>query len=225
MRISTHKRLHTFVLNVKCHLNDCQVWRTISKTYILLLSLFPVQYAKKKVKEYSFKNHNLGHSKEKVSLSCTMCDQLFSSHASLKIHKTVQHYSTEKFNCEECGKSFGSKGYLRKHEYTHRKVDGQISCAVCQMQFKQNVDLQIHEKRKHKEESSMSHTCSVCNNLKGTIKYILWNLIGSVWNVINASSSQKSWQATWCLIVQSDRSSVRSVTNRSNGNTNWNCID
>ena len=81
----------------------------------------------------------------------------------MKIHKTVQHYSTEKFNCEECGKSFGSKGYLRKHEYTHRKVDGQISCAVCQMQFKQNVDLQIHEKRKHKEESSMSHTCSVCN--------------------------------------------------------------
>ena len=106
--------------NVKKHFRNVH-------TFVELVSC-PI--CEKKVKECYLKQHNLSHSKEKMSLTCPMCDKVFSNHASLIIHKRVQHYSTEKFTCEECGKFFGFKGYLRKHEYTHRQT--QNTCPVCQ---------------------------------------------------------------------------------------------
>ena len=64
--------------------------------------------------------HGLDHPKtneEKLnskSLQCDVCENIFSSHQSLLLHKASIHEITMPYKCEKCEKSFASLGTLRE---------------------------------------------------------------------------------------------------------------
>ena len=60
------------------------------------------------------------------SLTCSVCNKLFSSRSSLKTHVKMVHLQIKNHFCEFCNKAFFKPSLLRRHEETHKSAKSYI---------------------------------------------------------------------------------------------------
>lgn len=92
------------------------------------------------------KRHLKSH--RNYQFKCDECDVYFSSHLSLKEHKTI-HTGEKPYTCDTCFKSFRVKRFLRDHLLIHQNNRPIYSCGICKKPFKNVSTLQAHMNTRH----------------------------------------------------------------------------
>lgn len=109
-----------------------------------------------------------GKVKKSDFYSCPLCDRVFLSAKSLKIHSD-DHVGF--MTCQVCGKTIKGKHGMTAHMKRHSE-DRNFICKSCGKSFKTNGDLKLHERR-HLEGPN-NFECKICSRKffsKGTLNY------------------------------------------------------
>lgn len=94
------------------------------------------------------------------TLSCNICGKVFSTPASLSMHKKI-HSGERPHICLTCGKSFTQIGTLRAHERVHTG-EKPYECTICGKTFAQCGSFRMHERRHHRDLIENFQKCFVC---------------------------------------------------------------
>ncbi|XP_053388169.1 DNA-binding protein Ikaros-like [Mercenaria mercenaria] len=94
------------------------------------------------------------------TLSCNICGKMFSTPASLSMHKKI-HSGERPHICLTCGKSFTQIGTLRAHERVHTG-EKPYECTICGKTFAQCGSFRMHERRHHRDMMENFQKCFVC---------------------------------------------------------------
>lgn len=94
------------------------------------------------------------------TLSCSVCGKVFSTPASLSMHKKI-HSGERPHVCLTCGKSFTQIGTLRAHERVHTG-EKPYECTICGKTFAQCGSFRMHERRHHRDMIENFQKCFVC---------------------------------------------------------------
>ena len=114
------------------------------------------------------KEHSKQFHPEVSVFKCPTCDEEFSCHSSLFIHRKKVH-QLKMFSCNQCEKSFATDWQLRNHCHIVHQGENpnksEIVCNYCQQNFSLGYHLKRHIITKHKEahEYEINFECITCN--------------------------------------------------------------
>ena len=94
------------------------------------------------------------------SLNCNICGKLFSTPASLSMHKKI-HTGEKPHICSTCGKAFTQIGTLRAHERVHTG-EKPYECSYCGKTFAQCGSFRMHERRHQRDLVDSFQKCFIC---------------------------------------------------------------
>ena len=105
--------------------------------------------------------HKNIHSDTRVT--CSVCEQEFSSAGSLSQHVKRIHTLKQKHNCDQCKMSFFSSREKLSHLQTHGEITlKELECDVCGYKTRRNGDLKRH-KVTHMENKPDNFKCNICD--------------------------------------------------------------
>ena len=116
--------------------------------------------------ENELNDHKLQHLK---SFQCTMCNKVYSSKSSLRVHYNT-HSNAEKFQCSICKKSFLRRSSLYNHMKSHVNAAPRFKCSACDEKFESAAHLSAHEVRRSDRNGFSYHElqCCVCGAILST---------------------------------------------------------
>ncbi|XP_050086697.1 zinc finger protein ZFP2-like [Anopheles aquasalis] len=98
-------------------------------------------------------------SKTQQEVMCETCGKLYSSAATLAVHRT-NHHQAKRFSCTQCERSFGYRCHLDQHfQRQHRQE--QLACKLCAKTFKYAQDLHVHMKH---HQDAKPYKCDQCTS-------------------------------------------------------------
>ena len=86
--------------------------------------------------------------KNKIEITCEICNAKYDSRAGLKYHIAVVHEGKRKFKCSICDAAFNVKDGLTRHSQVH-EVKKPNRCGICDSNFATKVTLKGHIARVH----------------------------------------------------------------------------
>uniref|UniRef100_A0A182F4N0 C2H2-type domain-containing protein n=1 Tax=Anopheles albimanus TaxID=7167 RepID=A0A182F4N0_ANOAL len=98
-------------------------------------------------------------SKAQQELMCEVCGKLYSSVATLTVHRTSNH-KAKRFSCNQCEQSFGYRCHLDQHIRRQHRQE-QLACKLCGKTFKYPQDIHVHMKH---HNDAKPYKCNQCTS-------------------------------------------------------------
>ena len=102
----------------------------------------------------------------KSTNQCHICNKMYSSKVSLKLHIKVIHDGIKKHKCQICNKAYRLSGELNRHvEIQHENIRN-FECDICKRYFGMRAQLMSHIKTVHDKKRDFK--CKECSAAFGT---------------------------------------------------------
>ena len=106
-----------------------------------------------------------------TEFKCDLCDRIFSTKGSLKMHIKSVHDKIKDICCSDCDMKFLTNAHLQRHKSSvHDKIKN-YECELCGYKCSNNSDLTKHIKQVHtKLKDFECELCDYKSSLKGSLK-------------------------------------------------------
>lgn len=107
----------------------------------------------------SFKMHMSKDHGDNKPYECNQCDRCYGTKGNLMVHIEKNHQKKINYKCDECGKGFYNKTEWSEHCRAHKGI--MYECDECDLSFERKGHLRKHVGSVHNKE--INHRCDVCN--------------------------------------------------------------